>query len=497
MIDRRYLLLTGLALIASGNRGEAQAPGAPGAHESMSQGARSGFPGLAIPEGEPLRAMPRLANMASAPGAFAGTLRAAPASDVVQGRAKNVLAYNGLLPGPLIEAVEGDRVTIKFSNRIPGQESTIHWHGLPIPSDQDGNPMEPVQSGSDRTYSFTLPADSAGSFWYHPHPAKYTPEQVYRGLAGAFIVKPKHDPLPKELGDTPLFITDLRVTSDDTIPPNTDDDWANGREGDHVLVNGQKRPVVAVAPGSSRRFRLYNACNARYLRLAFEGHRMALIGTDGGLIGAPVSGLEEVLLSPGERAEVVVDFTSEAGRVRLVNLPYDRGRMGGRAPNAVPSPILGIELSGPPVKKVALPARLRDITRLGTPVTRKQLTFGERMAMGGSKMEFEGLIDGKSFELGRIDLISRADETELWEVSNPTDMDHPFHLHGAQFQVTEREQRGRVSPASIIAWKDTVNVARGETVRFLVRQDMPGLRVYHCHILEHEERGMMGTLRVQ
>ena len=111
-------------------------------------------------------------------------------------------------------------------------------------------------------------------------------------------------------------------------------------------------------------------------------------------------------------------------------------------------------------------------------------------------MSVDFLIDGKSFEIGRIDLTSRLKEVELWEISNPTDMDHPFHLHGTQFQVVERETKGNVVTAPFISWKDTVNVARDESVRFKVRQNMPGLRMYHCHILEHEEKGMQGILKV-
>jgi bilirubin oxidase len=253
---------------------------------------------------------------------------------------------------------------------------------------------------------------------------------------------------------------------------------------------------MTLAPGSSRRFRLFNACNARYLRLAFEGHRMTLVATDGGLIPEPMAGVEDILLAPGERAEVVVDFRSAAGSVLLNALPYDRGRMSGQN-ETVAIPVLTINLEGQPTAPITLPARLRTISPLGAPTARKRIEFGERMTNGPSGMDFQGFINGKPFELRRIDLDSRLGEIELWEVANPTDMDHPLHLHGTQFQVVEREQGGQTTPASGLAWKDTVNVARGGIVRFLVRQDMPGLRVYHCHILEHEERGMMGTLNVR
>jgi bilirubin oxidase len=223
---------------------------------------------------------------------------------------------------------------------------------------------------------------------------------------------------------------------------------------------------------------------------------MTLIATDGGLIPEPMAGMEDILLSPGERAEVVLDFRTAAGSVLLNALPYDRGRMSGQN-ETVAIPVLTINLEGQPTAPITLPARLRTISPLGAPTARKRIEFGERMTDGPSGMGFQGLVNGKPFELGRIDLLSRLHEIELWEVANSTDMDHPFHLHGTQFQVVEREQGGRTTPAPGLAWKDTVNVARGGLVRFLVRQDMPGLRVYHCHILEHEERGMMGTLNVR
>jgi bilirubin oxidase len=365
-------------------------------------------------------------------------------------------AYNGMIPGPLIEATEGDRVRILFENRIPGQVSTIHWHGTPVPAAQDGNPMSAVTSGSGHVYEFTLPADSAGPYWYHPHPHRLSAEQVYRGLAAAFIVKPKTDPLPRDIHHIVAFITDLRLSDTGAIPADEMVDLMNGREGNHVLVNGQQNPVLTVAPGTTCRFRLYNATNARYLRLAFEDHEMTLIGTDGGYVETPVLGLREVLLSPAERADIIVTFRRSAGRaVALQTLPYERGWMGGGKPPSRTLPLLTVRLAGVPVRAATLPARLRQIEELGTPGAIKRLEFEERMARGdGMSMSGGGmdptrmgmatqfLINGKAFQMGRVDLTTKAGQVELWEVANPTDMDHPFHLHGTQFQISERERKG-------------------------------------------------------
>lgn len=163
-----------------------------------------------LPEGLPLRELPRLSNQSSVPGLFKAKLAAEPGFvRFADGLDTPVLLYNGT--NPVIEATEGDTVEIDFENRIPGEPTTVHWHGMPVPADQDGNPMDPVASGGERLYAFDLPEGSAASYWFHPHPHGRTAEQVYRGLAGIFLVKPKNDPIPPEYGDTVLMLTDLRI----------------------------------------------------------------------------------------------------------------------------------------------------------------------------------------------------------------------------------------------------------------------------------------------
>lgn len=356
--------------------------------------------------------------------------------------------------------------------------------------------MDPVASGSSHLYGFTIPAESAGPYWYHPHPHRNTAEQTYRGLAGPFIVRPRTNPLPAELVETTLFISSISLLENGEIAPNTMVDWMNGREGDHVLVNGQRNPVLQAAPGSSRRFRIYNATNGRYLRLSFGGHTMTLIGSDGGFLASPVPGVTDILLAPAERADVVVDFRRTGGRVTLQDLPYDRGWMGPGKPSSTNQPLLSIDLSGQTQQPVTLPTRLRTIPPLGASMATKRLLLGERMSMGPNGMTMEFLINGRAFDMARIDFTSRRGEVETWEIVNPTDMDHPIHLHGMHFQIVEREKNGQRVAEPILAWKDTVNVTRNETVRIKVRQDMPGRRMFHCHILEHEELGMMGVVDV-
>ena len=508
-----------------------------------------------LPQGQPLRDLPRLPNESTVPGRFSATITAGPGVvRYAEGLATPVLLYDGVQP--VIEATEGDRIAIRFRNGIPGQPSTIHWHGMPVPSDQDGNPMNPVASGDERVYAFDLPEGSAATYWFHPHPHNFTAEQVYRGLAGVFLVKPKVDPIPAAYGDTLLMFTDLRIAADGTMPPSTMADAMNGRVGDHVLVNGQKNPVLSVAPGEKRRIRLVNATNARYLRLGFAGARMLLVGTDGGLVETPVP-VDEVMIVPGERVELIVAF-DRPGEARLTTRAYARGWMGPDEPKEAGLVLLTARVSGraaaaPP----PLPPVLRRVVALGEPVVSRRLVFTEAMSRGGGMEGSHGLqdpkgmqdlkgmrdtagmagmgsldgmagmagmegmdmgatarsapspstppggmgmrflINGRSFAMGRIDEVSKVGQLESWSIVNGSDMDHPFHIHGTQFQVVDIAKAGAIRTPAIRCWKDTVNVAVGETVRIRLRQDLPGPRMYHCHILEHEELGMMGTLDVR
>ncbi|RRH93502.1 multicopper oxidase family protein [Mesorhizobium tamadayense] len=504
-MHRRGFLAAGLATVLAGPRALAQMkmddmsnmdsmPGM-GGHAGHDMSAMQQV-AVALPEGEALRELPLLANEAGAPGLFKARLTAEPAvARFAEGKDTPILAYNGTSPGPLIGAYEGDRVEITFANRI-GEASTIHWHGMPVPADQDGNPMDPVAVGADRVYAFDLPEGSAGSYWYHPHPHGRTAEQVYRGLAGAFVVKSKADPVPAAYGDTVLVFTDLRLAGDGSMPDNTMTDLMNGRVGDHVLVNGQKNPRLVVGIGAKRRLRLYNATNARFLRLAFHGAAATIIGTDGGLLEAPVAA-DEILLSPAERVELVISF-DKPGSATLTTLAYDRGWMGAGRPADAGLTLLTVDVSKNPAEPVPpLPERLRPIAPLSVPAVGRRLVFTETMTMTATDMQMGFLINGKAFDMARVDIVAKAGQTELWEIVNQADMDHPFHVHGTQFQVIEHERGGKVAKPPYLAWKDTVNVARGETVRLLLRQERPGQRMYHCHILEHEQLGMMGILDVK
>jgi FtsP/CotA-like multicopper oxidase with cupredoxin domain len=418
------------------------------------------------------------------------TLTAAPARlSLVPGGSTDVLAYNGQVPGPTLEFREGDHVVIHFRNNLP-ETTTIHWHGLHIPAASDGSPLTPIKPGGTYDYVFTILPGSAGTYWYHPHPDRRTGYQIAKGLYGAIIIRAADDPLaaiPEKL----LVLSDNRFLPNGEVDLPPDDspqgelDEENGREGDVIFVNGQIMPTLSIRSGEVQRWRIVNASAARVYRLGLAGHEFLHVGTDGGLFERPVP-VTEIVLANAERAELLVRGTGAPGsRAVLRALPYDRYVPQTRPASwNVPRDLLTLQYTDDaPVAPVALPSRLRPIPALDT----TQVTARRFIVMS------QGLINGKTMDLNRVDVRARLGATEIWQIENVVGMDHPFHLHGFQFQVLERNG----VPEPFRAWKDLVNVRKHETVRFIVRfDDYPGKWMYHCHILDHEDHGMMGILEV-
>lgn len=457
-----------------------------------------------LPIHRPLKPLPRLTNRARRDGLFRSKLVAAPA------RLKlgtlpptSVFAYNGMTPGPLIELYEGDQVEIDFFNRLP-QSSTVHWHGLTIPADQDGAPQDYIPAGGQRRYHFTLPQGSAGTHWYHPHPHMMTAEQVYRGLAGAVIVRQRNDPL-QHIPEQELFITDLKMAADGSIPPNDRDDWMNGREGQFVLINGLHMPLITLV--GTQRWRIWNACSARYLKLSLGGLEFSLVGTDGGLLSAPVHGLTELLLAPAERAEIIVSAPRNGpSRIQLIAEPYDRGAMGRLAGPSRRRVLADIDTVYTEEALRTIPDTLRPISPLGTPTAEHMVAFSDYVDVDAPPpsnpyerpQDMLFLVNGQAYDMERIDIEGRLGEVEEWTIINASSMgmEHPFHIHGGHFQVIERNYDGITTPEPFLAWRDTINLKAGESATLRMRIDEPGLRMFHCHILEHEDLGMMGNLMI-
>ena len=494
MMKRRQFLEG--ALIALG--GSLGACGGGGGGGSNSSGATGPLPvaGDALAEGQPLRTLAALTNESAEAGQFSGVLVAAPAlAALVPGQATAMWLYNGIAPGPLLELREGQHVRIRLDNRLP-QDTTVHWHGLPVPPEQDGNPMDPVRPGASRTYEFDVPTGTAGTYWYHPHAHQTTAEQVARGLAGAVIVRAADDPLAR-LPEVTMLVSGVRLDRDAQISANNPMDWTLGRQNDVLLVNGGRLPVLTVRPGTTQRWRILNATNARFLRLALDGHALTLVGTDGGLLAAPIAGLSEILIAPAQRVEVLVTVNATPNtQYRLRALRYASESMG--MGTYRDDELLTLATSGEsPTVPAVVPSALRAIATLGTPTIRQRIELSESMGMGmmGGGM-FGFLINGRSFDMNRVDLTTVPGRVEFWDIVNFTSMDHPIHIHGTQFQLVSRQVAGVVTPAPHLAWLDTVNVPARQSATIMVRQTMPGKRMFHCHILEHEDAGMMGVLNV-
>ncbi|UOO76899.1 multicopper oxidase family protein [Neisseria sp. Dent CA1/247] len=437
----------------------------------------------ALPQGKPLKPLSLLGRRSGK--YFQAEITAREQQiELIKDKPTTFFTYNGHLPGQLIEVMEGDTVNIEFVNLLK-EETTVHWHGLPVPPEQDGNPNDPVRPGEIRRYTFTLPEGSAGTYWYHTHAHNLVSRQAYKGLAGAIIVHSEGDPL-RELPEQHWLFSDLRLDSDGKLPENTMMDWMNGREGQFTLINGQFRPTIEI--NGTQRIRIWNTCNARYLNLSIPKAELIVVGTDGGLLEKAAKPVSSLLIAPAERYEVVIKGGD--GTFELQDLPYDRKKM--MQPFKAETRKLGTVLLKN-TKDPQLPIRLRLIAELSKPTAFKQVIFSEQMGRGMNNMF---LVNGKSYDMNRIDLTSRINEIEEWTIINDSHMDHPFHLHGSQFIVTERSWGGKTEKVAK-ALKDTVNLRPYESIKFRVMQVDKGIRMFHCHILEHENLGMMGQLAVE
>ena len=451
----------------------------------------TGTPVAQTAPGPALAAPPVLRNQSRAPRVVEVTLTAAPGRISLRaGDSTDVFAYNGTVPGPTLDVHEGDSVIVHFHNALP-EATTIHWHGLHIPASADGSPFDPVEAGESHDYVFRLAPGSAGTYWYHPHPHQRTGHQIAKGLFGALIVRAADDPLPRSLPEKLLILYDNRFGpggSVDLPHPGSQAhrvDMENGREGDVIFVNGHVLPTLDIRAGEVQRWRILNASAARVFRLSLPGHTLLHVGSDGGLFERPVE-VSEILLANAERVELLVRGTGTPGsRVSLQSLPYDR-----YIPQTRPADwnrardVLTVAYSTRrPLRPVSLPAVLRAVAPIDTTgATSRVISLSQ------------GMINGRHMDMDRVDVSATLGTTEIWTIENLVGMDHPFHLHGFQFQVIERNG----VPVAFPSWKDTVNVPKHESVRFVVRFDHhAGKWMFHCHILDHEDQGMMGILELQ
>jgi FtsP/CotA-like multicopper oxidase with cupredoxin domain len=439
--------------------------------------------------------------LTSAGGRLDLTLVAAPSKVAFGSGRRFAYTYNGSTPGPTLRVRPGDVVTLRLVNRL-GEATNLHTHGLHVsPSGKADNVFITIPDGGRHTYTYEIPADHrSGTFWYHPHLHGTVAAQVFGGLAGAIVVEDQLDELGWLAAATErvLVLSDPAIGTSSGVVDASRMEQMRGREGDVVVVNGVVAPTIAASTGTLEHWRVVNASPSRYYRLSLDAHPLTVIATDGGRLPEPTA-RDEVLLAPGERVEVVV-APAAPGSYPLDALPYDRGSTGMGGGTATSRTLVATMTTTGTAPAAAVPTTLAPAGALALPAAtaRRELVLamgagGGMGGMGGGRGGPSFTIDGKTFDPGRTDITTALGHTEEWTITNVSPMDHPFHLHVWPFQVVARTDGAPITPG----WKDTVNVPAGESVTVRVPiTGIDGRTVYHCHILDHEDLGMMGVIKV-
>jgi FtsP/CotA-like multicopper oxidase with cupredoxin domain len=391
--------------------------------------------------------------------------------------------FNESLLGPELRARKGDTLVIKVKNNLK-EATIIHWHGIRLPASMDGTDsvQKPIQPGEEFEYRFVVP--DAGTFWYHSHFNET--KQVERGMYGALIVEDDTDPVFD--ADKTLMIDDMKLTAANRFKKgNFIQRWMerhDGRQGNTILLNGKENPVINIYAGQTERWRFINSSSARYIRLYFEGRKFQIIGTDGGLLEQPQE-VTEVLMIPGERMDIVAGPFAEGESFTIESLAYNRTTFA----KTKKIQIANVNVLSAKKSVARIPDKLREIEPLAQPgaaVNRKiKFSVGPSWRHG-----IDFLVNGDTHN---SDKPVNVGELQVWEISNTSLMDHPFHLHGFFFQVIEENGK---APA-YRSWKDSYNLKPKSKIKIAWMPDnRPGEWMYHCHILEHHEAGMMGHFEV-
>lgn len=443
-------------------------------------------------------------DLSKKPGLVEISLEVGWRTVTVEGQQANLLTYNGQFPGPTIRVNRGDLLRVRFRNSMPrtgtfnmlGHErdlTNLHTHGLHVsPSGNSDNVHLQFQPGEIFTYEYDTSKQEAGTLcFYHPHIHGTVAEQYWAGLAGAFVIEDPDQSLA--VYETHLLVLkDMEFLGSQPAPHGMHMDYMMGKEGSVIFVNGQVNPRLVTRPGQIQRWRIVNASNARFYNLSLENHMIHLIGTDGGLLDKPYP-LTRILLSPGERVDILVKATDSSSYSRLLALPYDRG--GHCHGNSQTVTLMTMVCEGNKVNDeipatVNPGARRAAINPAGLPL--------RSMTLGMGRME--GYINGKVFGKDAFAIESKVGTYEIWDVFNASHMDHPFHQHVNAAQVLgirSGDPEYAAIYSQVPAWKDTVIVPRMGGVRLLVPiMDFTGMSMMHCHILEHEDIGMMGMWHI-
>lgn len=403
--------------------------------------------------------------------------------EIVPGLKTQVWTFGGQFPGPVIRAAAGRPVSLRLTNNLTVPTAT-HLHGGHNAHTDDGFPTDIVSPGQSRTYHY--PNEQRGApLWYHDHALGHEAENVYRGLAGLYLLTDAYDqalPLPSGSYDVPLMLRDAHIAADGTLVFDMTN--VNGSDRKIILVNGTPTPYFQVA-ARKYRFRIANTANERAfgLKLA-DGSPIVQIGSDGGLLPAPAE-VDSVSVWPAERADVVIDFSRYPVGTQIVlqntvTFPGER------------TEVMRFDVVREERDDSMIPDEFQPNPVLAAPSVQRSFSMSFDPATG------QFLINGKTFDPNRVDVAVARGAVEAWTVTN-TDtripIPHTFHVHLSQFQLVERN--GKPPAAAESGLKDTVSLLPGESVTFHVPfEDFAGTYLYHCHMLEHAMDGMMGVFDV-
>lgn len=466
-------------------------------------------------------------------------------SELIKGDSSSLQQIPNSYLGPIIRVKPNQKIRIRYNNELP-DESIIHWHGLHVPEEMDGHPRYVINNGEQFVYEFVV-NNRPGTYWFHPHPHGITGFQVYKGLAGMFIIEDNQSNLPSEKYEVPLVIQDRRFDSSNQLVylENNMMDMMVGFLGNEILINGKSNSSMEVDKATYR-FRVLNGSNSRIYKLAWnDGVNLTVIGKDGGLLSKPTE-KPYIILGPGERIDVWRDFSNinSGEQIALNSLAFNSGTsmgmmgsgrgmgsgmMRGRGrgnmqrdnnqsdsyiDNGDALTLYNFIVSDKQGEVVSLttefePIEQFDLSESVNQDSPRQFNFHfERM---------QWLINGKTFEMNEVADWEKVklNTTEVWEfingdsgggmMGNMMSMPHPVHIHGLQFQIIERD----VSevPAAVWnsmkdgfideGWQDTFLLLPNMRVKVALRfEDFTGIFLYHCHNLEHEDMGMMRNYEV-
>jgi bilirubin oxidase len=435
------------------------------------------------------------------------------------GTITNTMGVNGNILGPTLIINKGDALNINVTNNL-GQPTTIHWHGMHVTASNDGGPHTVIDPGTTWNPQFTV-MNNASTMWYHPHLDTHTDEHASKGIAGMIIIRDTEEAaltLPRTYGvdDFPIVVQtkDLDANNQIVIHANNDDT---------VMVNATVNPKLDV-PAQVVRLRLLNGSTQRVFNFGLSnGATFYQIATDGGLLETP-NALTRLQLSSGERAEILVDLSGMNGQtiyLKSFASEFPNGIYGATNPgmgaglqldNYNPNTLNGTDFNVLQLDVIAttaspittIPTTLVSITPLveANADQTRTLSFAA-LSPGSSQLNGDFSINGTSFDMNTINITIPLDNTEVWTIANNTPIAHPIHIHDIQFQILEIDgvaAGAATFPANAKGWQDTYLVPAGSSIKLITKfEDFADDTIpfmYHCHMLTHEDGGMMGSFAV-